>query len=135
MEVIYQYQRQMSFMDAVTSCFNKYATFSGRAQRSEFWWFYLFSVVAQWALMILGGMVSVFAGLLLGWGAALVLLLPSLAVSCRRMHDIGKGGGWIFILLVPIIGVIWWIVLCCQNSEQGPNRFGPEPGVEEAAQA
>lgn len=54
----------------------------------------------------------------------LAFLLPNLAVSVRRMHDIGKGGGWIFISCIPIIGRIWFIVLCCKSSQYGENRFG-----------
>jgi uncharacterized membrane protein YhaH (DUF805 family) len=53
----------------------------------------------------------------------LVLLIPSLAVSVRRMHDIGKAGGWIFINLIPLIGAIWFIILAIKDSEPGANRF------------
>lgn len=59
--------------------------------------------------------------------ATLAFLVPSLAVSWRRMHDIGKGGGWYFILLIPIVGWILWIVWCCKPSEPCPNRFGDVP--------
>lgn len=64
------------------------------------------------------------------WVAAiyqLFIILPSLAVSVRRMHDIGKGGGWILINLVPAIGSIWFFVLTLIGGQYGPNRFGPQP--------
>lgn len=58
---------------------------------------------------------------------SLAILLPSLAVSVRRLHDTGRGGGWIFISLVPIIGGIWYFILTVLPSQPGPNRFGEEP--------
>ncbi len=58
---------------------------------------------------------------------SLAVLLPSLAVSVRRLHDIGKGGGWIFINLVPVIGSIWYIILTVLPSQRGYNRFGAQP--------
>lgn len=63
----------------------------------------------------------------LSWLVTLALLLPGLGVAVRRMHDIGKGGGWIFIALVPLVGWVWAIVLLCQPSEPFDNRFGPMP--------
>ena len=54
---------------------------------------------------------------------ALALLIPSIAVGVRRMHDIGKGGGWILVNMIPLIGSIWFILLAIKDSEQGPNRF------------
>lgn len=118
----------MTFTQAVSSCFSKYSIFSGRASASEFWFFFLFTIIVAIVSYTIRGF---FAGLTGVWLFKVIdhilflaFLLPSLAVSVRRMHDIGKGGGWIFISCIPIIGWIWFIVLCCESSQYGENRFG-----------
>lgn len=115
----------IGFPDAVRLCFNKYATFSGRATRAEFWWWELFGVIVG-AITGWWGVFGTVGDLLSGL-VSLALLLPSLAVCVRRMHDIGKGGGWIFINLIPLVGWIIFIVWCCKPSEPMPNRFGDVP--------
>ena len=85
---------------AVKTCFNKYADFSGRATRSEFWWFSLFQLIV---LVIAGVISDIFYGVV-----ALGLLLPGLAVGARRLHDIGKTGWLLLLWLVPLIG---WVLL------------------------
>ncbi|MDE6438618.1 MAG: DUF805 domain-containing protein, partial [Muribaculaceae bacterium] len=97
----------------------------GRATRAECWWWELFGVIVG----AITGWWGVFgtAGDLLSGLVSLALLLPSLAVCVRRMHDIGKGGGWIFINLIPLVGWIIFIVWCCKPSEPMPNRFGDVP--------
>ena len=70
----------------------------------------------------LPGFVNILSGLF-----GLITILPGLAVSVRRMHDIGKGGGWIFISLIPLIGQIWFIILAATAGETYPNRFGQVP--------
>ena len=95
----------MNFVDAVKTCLRKYGTFSGRASRSEFWWFALFTVL----LSIVASMVSE----LLNGVVSLALLLPSLAVGARRLHDIGKTGWLQLIWMIPLIGwafMIYWLV-------------------------
>lgn len=119
----------MTFKQSINTCFREYAVFSGRASRSEYWYWVLFtflvsSVIELFGIIFTAGSspavwVSVLSGIF-----ALGVLVPGLAVAVRRMHDIGKGGGWIFITLVPLIGWIWFIVLCCQESQPGENRFG-----------
>ncbi len=112
---------------------NKYAQFKGRAGRSEFWQFvlvnFVISIVFQILVRVAGQgstLALVFSGILGLY--SLAILVPGLAVSVRRMHDIGKGGGWIFISAVPIIGAIWYIVLCVKEGEPTANRFGePQP--------
>lgn len=115
----------MTFTQAVSSCFSKYSIFSGRASASEFWFFFLFKIIVG---IVSYTILGFFAGLTGVWLFKVIIdlafLLPSLAVSVRRMHDIGKGGGWIFISCIPIIGWIWFIVLCCESSQYGENRFG-----------
>ena len=94
----------MNFGQAISTCFAKYATFSGRASRPEFWWFFLFQSLVSIVASMLGDVV---AGLV-----SLALLLPALAVGARRLHDIGKSGWWQLIMLT-VIGLLlliyWWV--------------------------
>ena len=94
----------MNFGQAISTCFAKYATFSGRASRPEFWWFFLFQILVSVVASMLGDVV---AGLV-----SLALLLPALAVGARRLHDIGKSGWWQLIMLT-VIGLLlliyWWV--------------------------
>ena len=117
----------MNFMTAVSTCFKKYATFSGRASRSEYWYFTLFYMVvsAVLGLIFQDQTMSVISNVF-----SLVTLVPTLAVSWRRMHDIGKVGAWSFIVLVPVVGVIILLIWCCKDSEEGPNEFGENPKGE-----
>lgn len=106
----------IGFGDAIRICFQKYATFSGRATRAEYWWFYLFTFIVSMC-----GVWNEY----LTYAISIALLIPTLAVSWRRLHDIGKAGGWYFIGLIPIVGWILLIVWFCRPSEPYPNRFGP----------
>lgn len=94
----------MNFGQAILSCLSKYATFTGRASRSEFWWFFLFQIL----ISLVGGMLGdVISGLI-----ALGLLLPSLAAGTRRLHDIGKSGWWQLLILTGIgllVLIYWWV--------------------------
>lgn len=94
----------------------KYAQFTGRASRGEFWKYVLVVFIINLIFTLLQnllGALSIAYYIVMGLNAIIMLglLLPSLAVSVRRMHDIGKGGGWIFINLVPLIGSIWFLIL------------------------
>lgn len=124
----------MTFMESVRTVFSKYAVFSGRATRPEYWWWVLFSIIVSVVMGILDA--AIVAPLVgseifeaeasgpLGIIASLALLLPSLAVSVRRLHDIGRSGWWLLIVLVPIIGwlvLIYWHV---QPSAEGRNAYG-----------
>ena len=94
----------MNFGQAISSCLSKYATFSGRASRSEFWWFFLFQILISLAASMLGETIN---GLV-----ALGLVLPALAVGTRRLHDIGKSGWWQVIMLTVIgllVLIYWWV--------------------------
>lgn len=107
----------MDFITAVKTCFSKYATFEGRARRSEYWWWAVFSF-----LMGLLGLIPV-----LGWIIAVAIMLPGLAVSVRRLHDTGRSGWWWFLCLIPLIGAIVLIIFYTQDSQPGENAYGPNP--------
>ena len=117
----------MDFVTAVKTCFNNYVKFEGRASRPEFWWFMLFCLV--------GGMVAGIFGRTLNGLFNLVVLLPSLAVGARRLHDINKSAWFLLLWLVPVVGwviLIWW---ACQPGTDGPNTYGgdaPAPGEQQA---
>ena len=115
------------FVDAL----QKYAVFSGRAQRSEYWYFFLFYFLLAVAAAILDGLVESFsqrAGMGFFSGIlALGLLLPSLAVGVRRLHDIDRSGWWLLIAVIPLVGAIVLLVFTVKDSQPGPNRFGPNP--------
>ena len=109
----------------------KYAVFSGRSQRKEYWFFVLFSLIVTLVLSLVDSSVGLFdveagVGLLSGL-YSLAVLVPSIAVGVRRLHDTGRSGWWLLISLVPLIGVIVLIVLMALDSEPGDNRFGPNP--------
>jgi uncharacterized membrane protein YhaH (DUF805 family) len=108
-----------------------YATFNGRARRSEYWMFYLFNtiftIVAALADNILGLAVEG-----IGYGPVyglyvLAMIIPGLAVLVRRLHDVGKSGWMFLIALIPIIGAIWLLVLLCTDSQPGDNKWGSNP--------
>ena len=108
-----------------------YAVFSGRARRKEYWMFVLFNIIFTLLAVILDNVVGT-ASEDIGYGLFYILyilavLIPSLAVAVRRLNDIGKGGGWIFIALIPIIGSIGLLVLLATESQPGENQYGPNP--------
>lgn len=118
----------MTMPTAIQSGFSKYATFSGRARRSEFWYFALFyflvMIVAAIINVLLGGKVT-----FLIFIALLAFLLPSIALGVRRMHDLDKSGWWIFIPFVPLVGGIIYLIWVCSEGTIGPNRFGEDPAT------
>lgn len=123
------YQRQLTFQEAIRKVFvANYCNFIGRASRSEFWWFQLFCFVVNFIVSILTFNTELGVSIL-GSVVSLIFILPNLGLIWRRLHDIGKGGGWFFICLIPVIGIIVLIVWFCQESEKGANRFGPEPNL------
>ena len=108
-----------------------YATFSGRARRKEYWMFFLFNVLISLGLGVLDVVVGTYSveyetGLFSGLYSLLVLI-PSIAVSVRRLHDTNRSGWWIVISLIPIIGVLVLFVFMCLDSQPGTNRFGANP--------
>ncbi|HYD39978.1 MAG TPA: DUF805 domain-containing protein [Anaeromyxobacter sp.] len=111
-------------MDAVKAVLTNYVGFSGRARRSEYWWFVLFQVIVNVVFTVIGNVIG-FAQL--PNLVALALLLPGLGVAIRRMHDIGKSGWWVLINLIPIVGWIVFIVWAAKDSQPGANAYGPNP--------
>ncbi|MFF4423132.1 DUF805 domain-containing protein [Streptomyces sp. NPDC001549] len=103
----------------------KYAVFSGRARRQEYWMFFLFNMAAAIILMILDGVLGTSPVLYSIYVVA--VLLPNLGVTIRRLHDTGKSGWWILINLVPFVGFIWFIVLVATAGQQQQNQYGPDP--------
>lgn len=103
----------------------KYAVFTGRARRKEYWMFVLFYFLIAIAL----GIVDMFIGSsgILGGIFALAMLPPGLGVSIRRLHDSGRSGWWVLIALIPLIGTIILIVLMCLDSQSGQNEYGANP--------
>lgn len=118
----------VDFSQAVQLFFANYATFTGRSTRAEYWWAYLFCALVGIALGIFYWIIGAGAitEYIISGIVNLFLLLPNLAITWRRLHDVGKGGGWIFINLIPLIGQIWFLILVLSPSE-GDNRFGPTP--------
>jgi uncharacterized membrane protein YhaH (DUF805 family) len=120
--------------------FENYANIKGRARRSEYWYFFL-------ATFILGIISSIIDSILgfkveeVRFGAFqnslqngyissllnLLLLIPSITVSVRRLHDVGKSGWYLLLFFLPIIGWIWLLVLHCTDSDEGQNKYGPNP--------
>ncbi|HTC08992.1 MAG TPA: DUF805 domain-containing protein [Acetobacteraceae bacterium] len=112
----------MSFGQAVSACFGKYVTFSGRAIRSEYWYWALFLLIVG---LILGAIDWTLPYHFLLAFFDLATILPGLAVMVRRLHDLDRSGWWWLILFVPLVGPILLIVWMCTRGTPGPNRFGP----------
>ena len=122
----------MTLSAAVQSGFGNYATFNGRATRSEFWWWQLFVLLVAFAGGIVDGIINLNSDVV-AYLWALVTLLPGLAVSVRRLHDTDMSGWWLFIMMVPFIGAVlliaWWI----SEGTIGYNRFGADPRPKEVS--
>src|SRR5918995_5229130 len=109
----------------------KYAVFSGRSRRMEYWYFVLFNIIVSIVLGVIDALLdtrgSVMGAGLLSGLYGLAILIPSLAVSVRRLHDIDRSGWWILIALVPLIGTIVLLVFALLEGTPGNNRYGPNP--------
>jgi uncharacterized membrane protein YhaH (DUF805 family) len=119
----------MSFPDSVKICFSKYADFNGRARRSEYWWWILFTVLVG----IVASIIDAILGTGNGSGSGLIqsianlaLLLPSLAVGARRLHDTDRSAWWLLLWLAICVGWIVLIIFFVQDSK-GDNKYGPSP--------
>jgi uncharacterized membrane protein YhaH (DUF805 family) len=121
----------MSFFDAIKSYFKNYATFKGRARRSEFWFTVLFTFLVSAALSIIfpGPTEMVWDVEVEQTSAAenlwsLATLVPSLAVTWRRLHDVGRSGKYFFFILIPIAGIIMLLIELTKDSQAGANQYG-----------
>ena len=119
----------MNFGEAIKSGFSNYVTFSGRAQRSAFWLWVFFAVLASIACSILDGAIFGFseANKPISGLFGLATFLPGLAVTVRRLHDTGRSGWWILLWFIPLVGWIILIIWYCQPGEAGTNQYGPNP--------
>ena len=120
----------MTFMESIQTVFQKYAVFDGRARRSEYWWFYLAYAIVNG---VLSGLANAFSGS--GFGTAvsvisgivaLACLVPTIAVTTRRLHDTGKSGWWQLLYLTCIGGIVI-LIFCAMDSQPGDNQYGPNP--------
>jgi uncharacterized membrane protein YhaH (DUF805 family) len=132
----------MTFGQSVGNVYRNYATFAGRASRSEYWWWVLYSILTSVVIGFVevqmglgsgmmshggGGFQANFAGGPLSILWALANLLPGLAVTVRRLHDLDKSGWWLLIAFVPLIGAIVLLVWFLSRGTVGANRFGEDP--------
>lgn len=129
-------QFQHYFLDVLKS---KFFQFSGRAPRREYWYFVLFSLIISFLIGLIDGV----AGTMLTFGVdpngipiqtgiigllfSLFLLIPSIGIAVRRLHDIGKSGWWYLIVLIPLIGILVLLYFLVMPSQEGENRFGAYP--------
>lgn len=132
------HQYQVSFGAAISRAFSQYSCFTGRASRSEFWWWTLFVMLISMAFGVVQG---IFLGLdgyestlgklfsWLQWVWDIAILLPSWGLVFRRLHDTGRSGWNCLWMLLPIIGWIILIVFYCQPSEMQDNQYGPVPNI------
>ena len=117
----------MGFTEAISSGFSKYVTFSGRASRSEYWYWTLFAILASIVALVID--LFVFPDMDIrpvNTIVSLALFLPGLAVAIRRLHDLDRTGWW-FLIAFTVIGLILLFVWYCMKGTTGPNRYGPDP--------
>ena len=146
----------LNFLEAIKVCFSKYATFSGRARRSEFWWFYLlgvilnmaFSFLVKWKMAKIAAIESaIYSGVdtnsLMAQAESadtifytcaiilsvigLILFIPMLAAWVRRLHDVGKSGHLLWLILLCGIGGLIPLIMCISDGQPGENQYGPNP--------
>jgi uncharacterized membrane protein YhaH (DUF805 family) len=116
-------------MNGYLTALKKYAVFSGRARRSEYWGFVLINFIIGVVLSVIRLAANSDALVYVLLVYELAVLIPALAVAVRRLHDSGRSGGWIFISLIPFIGPIWLLVLLLLDGTIGPNDHGPNPRI------
>lgn len=118
-------------MDWYLQALRKFAVFAGRARRKEYWLFILFNILASIALAVadaLLGTIDLDTGVgLLSSTYSLAVLIPTIAVAIRRLHDTDRSGWWLLVSLIPVLGTIALLVFLVQDGTAGPNRFGPDP--------
>lgn len=108
----------------------KYTVFTGRAQRQEYWMFFLFNMIITIAIGFLEGFTGTLG--MIGIIYSLAILLPGLAVSIRRLHDTNRSGWWLLIGLIPLLGTIVLLVFMALDSHPEENQYGPNPKLKSA---
>ena len=131
----------MTFIQAIANGFGRYADFQGRSARSEYWWWFLFAALINFALGFVQGLLEALSGgpnpastvfSVLSTVASLAIFLPTVAVAVRRLHDTNRSGWWYFIVFT-IIGIIPLLIWFFTRGTIGQNRFGPDPlGTDES---
>lgn len=111
-------------MDYYLGGWKKYAVFSGRARRKEYWMFVLFNIIVAIIVGTIGGIIHT---TLLSFLYSVAVIIPALAVAVRRLHDTGRSGWWLLIVFIPVIGAIIVIIVDCLDSQPGDNQYGPNP--------
>jgi uncharacterized membrane protein YhaH (DUF805 family) len=132
----------MDFTEAVKSVYSKYATFSGRARRSEYWWWALYMLITGAVVGVIEYSLGLGTGVVGSGGGefsatynggplsgiwSLAHLLPGLGVAVRRLHDTDRSGWWLLIVLIPLIGFLILLYFLVTKGTAGPNRFGDDP--------
>lgn len=113
----------MGFVDAIKAGFSNYVNFSGRACRSEYWYWVLAIIIGEIVVYIIDAVIGVrILATIFGLGT----ILPSLAVAVRRLHDLDRSGWWILLSLIPLVGAIILLIWYCSKGTDGPNRFGAD---------
>jgi uncharacterized membrane protein YhaH (DUF805 family) len=110
------------FGEAVSGAFRNIFTYSGRASRSAYWWFVLFNVIVNIVLDFVERIGAI--GVVIGAIVGIVMFFTALALAARRLHDSGRSGFWLFLILLPVIGWIWLLVYYLLPGTPGPNKFG-----------
>jgi uncharacterized membrane protein YhaH (DUF805 family) len=116
----------MNFFEAIGSGFRNYVNFSGRAPRSEYWYWTLFAILLVLAAVLIDVSIAN-EQIILTVIAELIIALPGLAVSVRRLHDLDKSGWFVLLAFVPLVGSIILVIWFCMRGTAGSNRFGPDP--------
>lgn len=122
----------MGILDAIKICFSKFATFSGRARRREYWFFYLGNTLINLLLFILGAVTGsgIFFVILGIYNVAIII--PGLAVLVRRLHDTNRSGANVLWVLLPLVGEIILLVFLFSGGTPGANNYGDDPKAQEA---
>lgn len=111
----------MDFGQAISTCFRKFADINGRAQRSEYWWFFLFNLIVNIAGTTLfgDGLISVLI--------TLALIVPAISVGVRRLHDTNRTGWWMLAFIIPLLGLVLALFWLTKRGTVGPNQYGDDP--------
>ena len=120
----------MTFPDAIKHAFQNWSDFQGRASRSEYWWFFLFTVLLGIVTGVLDSIIFGSGSLgILGLIGTLAILVPGLSLWFRRLHDVDKSAWWTLIALIPLIGILALLFFATQPGSEGSNRFGAPPAA------